>query len=133
MGHGNYLESKTCPETREHPHKEGETVNCHYEITYLHSYNTHKETRAIPHPSYYQGEITAGNNGNGGSSHISADSITIRANEAMGGLEVIFPEKPDRAVIDNLKGMGFRWSQRQGLWWKRNSEGLEDRVRAILV
>ena len=124
MGHGNYLESKTCPETRKHPHKDHQ-VNCHYEVRYMPTYRG-KDGKATAHPEYYQGDLSAAfsmassSGGNGG----PVSEMTIRKNAAMNGIEIIFPAKPERNVIDTLKGYGFRWSQRQRLWWKRYSDSL---------
>jgi hypothetical protein len=126
MGHGAYLESKTCPETRKHPYKEHQ-VNCHYEITFQRSYRNH-ENRAIPHPEYYLGEVGS-NGGNGGNGKETVLEMTIRENKAMNGVEILFPSKPAREVIDTLKGYGFRWSFKQGLWWKRNTPGLINSMR----
>ena len=124
MGHGNYLESKTCPETRKHPHKDHQ-VNCHYEVRYMPTYRS-KDGKATAHPEYYQGDLSAAfsmassSGGNGG----PVSEMTIRKNAAMNGIEILFPAKPERNVIDTLKSYGFRWSQRQGLWWKRYSDSL---------
>ncbi len=122
MGHGNYLESKTCPETRKHPYKDHQ-VNCHYEVRYQPTYRG-KDGKAIAHPEWYQGDLSAAfsmaSGGNGG----PVAEMTIRKNVEMNGIEIVFPAKPERDVIDTIKGYGFRWSQRQGLWWKRYSESL---------
>jgi len=53
---------------------------------------------------------------------VVVEGVTVRRNEDKGGIEVVFSAKPDRAVLDALKSHGFRWSQRQGLWWSKFSE-----------
>ena len=58
--------------------------------------------------------------------------MTIRENKEMNGVEILFPSKPSRAVIETLKNHGFRWSFKQGLWWKRNSPGLIERIEQAL-
>lgn len=125
MGHGNYLESKTCPETRKHPYEDYE-VNCHYEIRYLKTYG--KDKKSLAHPEWYQGDLSvsfssASNNGE------PVSEMTIRKNVKMDGIEIVFPTKPERNVIDTLKGYGFRWSQRQGLWYRRYSEGILNNLK----
>lgn len=40
-----------------------------------------------------------------------------------GFIEVVFPEKPDQEVIDELKAAGFRWALRNRCWY-----GLETRL-----
>jgi hypothetical protein len=125
MGHGNYLESKTCPETRKHPYQDHQ-INCHYEIRYLKTYG--KDGKAIAHPEWYQGDLGASVSMASGSAG-SVTEVTIRKNAAMNGIEILFPAKPDRSVIETIKGYGFRWSQRQGLWWKRYSASLLESIK----
>lgn len=124
-GHGNYLKSETCPEERPHPYKKGRQVKCHYEITFQKGYRG--ENRAVPHPDFYLGEIDDGSNERG-----AILEMTIRENPEMGGVEVLFPSKPSREVIDTLKGYGFRWSFKHGLWWKRNSPGLIENIEKAI-
>ncbi len=50
------------------------------------------------------------------------DAPVIRRNEEKNGIEVVFPDKPEKSVIEKLKSLGFRWSQNQGLWWRRYDE-----------
>lgn len=35
------------------------------------------------------------------------------------GLQVEFPGKPEQEIINKLKGNGFRWSRRQGIWYAK--------------
>jgi len=123
MGHGNYLESKTCPERRRHPHEDRQ-VNCRYEITFRKG-RLGRENRAIPHPEYYLGEINPAGE-SGGKANVG--EVTLRENPELNGLEVIFPCEPEPSVIDCLKGLGFRRSFKQGLWYRRNYEGLKEKV-----
>lgn len=46
----------------------------------------------------------------------------VRYNVEHDGVEVSFPSKPERAMIDNLKGSQFRWSHRSKVWYHRFSE-----------
>lgn len=52
------------------------------------------------------------------------EGVTIRKNEERDGIEVLFPTKPEQGIIDKLKGLGFRWSKFQGLWWRRYDENI---------
>jgi len=126
MGHGNYLESKTTTETR--TGEAGRQIQCHYEIRYRKTYG--KPTRVIPHPQWFLGEVQGGSNGGNGKETVL--EMTIRENKEMNGVEILFPSKPSRAVIETLKNHGFRWSFKQGLWWKRNSPGLIERIEQAL-
>ena len=126
-GHGNYLSSEPLPEKRQHPYDKDRTIRCHYEITYRTGYT---ETRAIPHPTFYLGEIGQ-DNGNG-ATEVSISEMTIRENTERNGVEIVFPSKPHKEVIDTLKEYGFRWSFKQGLWWKRNSPGLVESIKKAL-
>lgn len=60
------------------------------------------------------------------------DGIEIRKNEEKNGIEIIFPCKPDSAIIETLKSMGFRWSNYQGLWYNKFSESLFNQVKAAI-
>lgn len=54
----------------------------------------------------------------------TVDNVTVRHNEQLNGIEVIFPSKPDQNIIETLKAKGFRWSFKQGLWYTRYNESL---------
>lgn len=55
-------------------------------------------------------------------SQVAVAEFTIRRNLEKGGIELIFPEKPNTSVLEKLKQNGWRWSGGQGLWWIRYSE-----------
>jgi len=59
-------------------------------------------------------EIIKPNNGNG--------KATVTMNPEKNGVEIRFPGKPDASVLDDLKGMGFRWSKFQKMWYAKQSE-----------
>lgn len=59
-------------------------------------------------------------------------SATIRHNQAHNGIEVVFTSKPAVEVREALKALGFRWSQRQGLWYTRYADRTWQRVHALL-
>lgn len=44
---------------------------------------------------------------------------TIRHNTDRGSIEVSFPAKPDRAVLDTLKAAGFRWAKSNKVWYHK--------------
>ena len=47
----------------------------------------------------------------------------VTMNEEKNGIEIRFDEKPDKAVLEMLKDGGFRWSQKQKMWYaKKNDE-----------
>jgi hypothetical protein len=48
--------------------------------------------------------------------------VTVRRNEEKGGIEIVFPGKPDVETLEILKGRGWRWSKFSGLWWIKFSE-----------
>ena len=52
----------------------------------------------------------------------AVSDITVRKNEEKGGIEILFPNKPDQSIIDALKNNGYRWSKFSKLWWTRFSE-----------
>jgi hypothetical protein len=75
--------------------------------------------------------IRPGTNGNG--NHNGDATVTIRRNQAHNGIEVIFSSKPDVEVRSALKGLGFRWSQNQGLWYGRFNPRTWERVHDLLA
>jgi hypothetical protein len=122
MGHGLYLTSKNSPFPREIKGKG--VINCHGNIEFVHG-----GTKMIPHPEYYLGEINP-KAGNG--SKMDVEEVTLRENPQLDGMEVIFPFKPEPPIIEGLKSLGFRWSFKQGLWYRRNYEGLKEKVEEAL-
>jgi hypothetical protein len=122
MGHGLYLTSRSSPFPREIQGKG--LTRCHGNIQFVHG-----RTKIIPHPEYYLGEI----NQNGGNGKLNVEEVTLRENPQFNGLEVIFPCKPEPSIIEALKTLGFRWSFKQGLWYRRNHEGLKEKVNETLA
>ena len=50
----------------------------------------------------------------------------VTLNEEKQGIEVRFDNKSTKDVLDKLKEYGFRWSNRQKMWYaKQNAERLE--------
>lgn len=43
-------------------------------------------------------------------------------NDKLNGIEIYFDSKPEETVRTEMKSVGFRWSQRQGMWYARQSE-----------
>jgi hypothetical protein len=68
----------------------------------------------------------------GNDNHKGHAGVTVRRNQTRNGIEVVFSSKPDLEVRSALKGLGFRWSQNQGLWWSRFSPRVWDRVHDLL-
>ena len=69
----------------------------------------------------------------GNGNHNGHAAATIRRNQARIGIEVVFSSKPSVDVRTALKGLGFRWSQNQGLWWCRFSPRTWERVHNLLT
>ncbi len=122
MGHGLYLTSKNSLFPREVQGKG--LIDCHGNIEFAHG-----GTKIIPHPEYYLGEINL-KGGNGGKMNV--EEVTLRENPEFNGMEVIFPCKPEPSIIEDLKNLGFRWSFKQGLWYRKNYEGLKEKVTEAL-
>jgi hypothetical protein len=126
MGHGNYLEAKGCHREVEHKAYDGrEKVGAHWEVQFCKGYGTGRSL--LPHPDYFLGDLTELRpdpaNGNG---HGAVSEKTVRENKEKGGVEILFPSKPDPEILDKLKANGWRWSRFAGLWYNRNTpENLE--------
>lgn len=55
----------------------------------------------------------------------------INHNEKLNGIELKFSSKPDNGILSTLKQLGFRWSQYNGIWYSRHSEGLMTQVQSM--
>ena len=64
-------------------------------------------------------------NGNGSErasdAAIDPETISVTLNKEKNGVEIRFPEKPAREVIDTLKRNGWRWSPRSVCWYAKQS------------
>lgn len=122
MGHGNYLISGWIDHHEDVKAYDGrEKVSTRYEIrfnSYQREMWAYRDYPGKVAPS----EIKPSNGG----------SATIRRNEEHNGIEVLFPAKPEQAVLDSLKALGFRWSKHQSLWYARYTEALLGQVRRLL-
>jgi len=58
--------------------------------------------------------------------------VTVRRNHERNGIEVVFSGKPDGETRANLKDLSFRWSRRQGLWYRRYSDYAWQEVHKVL-
>ena len=47
---------------------------------------------------------------------------TMNLNQAKSGIELTFNEKPSDTVRESLKELGFRWSNKLGFWWARQTD-----------
>lgn len=47
---------------------------------------------------------------------------TMNLNAELNGIELTFSEKPNDAIRQSLKDLGFRWSNRLGYWWARQTD-----------
>lgn len=127
MGNGNYLESEFNGHHEKIKAYDGrDGVSTRWEIS-MTTYN--KEMlpyREYPGQVDHVGEfLESKNNGQG-------NTPTIRRNEKFNGIEVVFPAKPDQAILDSLKGMGFRWSKFQSLWYAPHTEARLNEVNELL-
>lgn len=50
------------------------------------------------------------------------NTITMNLNQAKSGIELTFAEKPSDAIREQLKELGFRWSNKLGFWWARQTD-----------
>lgn len=47
---------------------------------------------------------------------------TLTLNAKLNGIELRFEEKPAESIRTAMKDLGFRWSQKQSMWWAKQSE-----------
>jgi hypothetical protein len=120
MGHGNYLLSDSFGVEKHNAYDGREEVAVCYEVrfdTYSPAMLAYKDYPGIQGAAAESAEV---------------GEVTIRRNEELNGIEVVFPTKPDAAVLKALKALGFRWSRPQGLWYGRYSETLMKQVESLL-
>ena len=48
-------------------------------------------------------------------------TTTMNLNAAKNGIELKFSEKPEDAIRTALKDLGFRWSNKMGIWWAKQT------------
>lgn len=48
-------------------------------------------------------------------------TTTMNLNAAKNGIELKFSEKPEDAIRTALKDIGFRWSNKMGIWWAKQT------------
>ncbi len=120
MGHGNYLISEWTDHKEKIKGYDGrDEVNTRYEIRF-NSY----QREMLPYRDYPGAAIQA--------EPVTADGVTVRRNEQYHGIEVLFRAKPRQEIIDALKGLGFRWSYHNSLWYAKYSEALLEQVKTAL-
>jgi hypothetical protein len=47
--------------------------------------------------------------------------VTMRENKELNGLELVFPGKPDQAIINKMKDAGWRWHRYNQYWYNRDT------------
>lgn len=52
---------------------------------------------------------------------VVGQGVTVEENQELDGIEVKFAAKPSAEVLAKLKQAGFRWSRRQGVWYRRRN------------
>jgi len=65
-------------------------------------------------------------------SPVFTGNIVFRENKEKNGLEIYFKSKPNQDVRDTLKSNGFRWGKYNKCWYKRNCEGLKEKIEKEL-
>lgn len=58
--------------------------------------------------------------------------IQVHYNQEKGGIELIFPGKPEPEILVQLKSNGFRWSRYQKLWWAKDTEERRVFIKNVL-
>lgn len=56
-----------------------------------------------------------------------------RYNEALNGIELLFPDKPDEVIRESLKAAGFHWNRKTKVWYVKQSAAAEETANAILA
>lgn len=48
--------------------------------------------------------------------------VKVQLNEEKKGVEVVFDARPEREVLEQLKGHGFRWHNVNKLWYAKQTD-----------
>lgn len=125
MGHGNYLESKAFELPAEiqgwtTAYRGGLVTHGHWEVVFRGTCTSGgfppvkgweaaraRSTFPIASPSEKAAEA------------FTSGGVVVSHNEALNGVEIRFPLKPDTLTILSLKSHGFRWSVRGWCWYHR--------------
>lgn len=59
-------------------------------------------------------------------------NATITLNQEHNGIEIKFPEKPNRATLDTLKSLGFRWHRQKALWYAKNTTERMEQIENLI-
>jgi hypothetical protein len=60
------------------------------------------------------------------------NDITIRHNEKLNGIEVLFANKPNDSILNTLKTLGYRWSNFNQLWYNHFTDDLMVKTRELI-
>lgn len=58
-------------------------------------------------------------------------NATITTNTEHNGIEIMFASKPARCTLDSLKAQGFRWHNKKGVWYAKNTPERMEAANAI--
>lgn len=111
MGHGNYLESKIIGESVK---KGGPVVSWWWEISFCRTYGKPVQIHKFKGETAPAAATPAG----------PVADVTVRRNETLNGIEVIFSGRPQQDIINFLKGCRFRWHRVKKLWYGRYDAAL---------
>jgi len=60
------------------------------------------------------------------------NGVRVVENDGENRLQLFFDGKPERSMIDKLKGRGFHWSPRQGCWQRQLNNNARYAMREVL-
>jgi hypothetical protein len=74
----------------------------------------------------------AGESAESAANVVDGEAVTLRRNEKQNGIELVFPTKPTRAVLNRLTDLniGMRWSRKTGAWYVKYTP---DRMRLLTL
>ena len=125
MGHGNYLMSEYTGHSEKRKSYDGrEEVSTRWEIRF-NSYQ--REMLAYRD---YPGAKDKGSDK--AAPAVPTTGAVVIHNRDRNGIEVRFPGRPSQETLEKLKGLGFRWSKYQGIWYHAYTETLLSQVKSAL-
>ena len=57
--------------------------------------------------------------------------LNITLNTEKNGIELKFDSKPSAEILSKIKEVGFRWSNKQKIWYAKQSNNKSDKLKLL--
>lgn len=63
---------------------------------------------------------------------LSTTKVKVNYNDEKNGIELFFDSKPEQQVIEQMKGLGFRWHNRDKMWYAKQSQERNEFAESLI-